>query len=242
MNEWLLIILLFVVSVLYSSVGHGGASSYLSLMAIYGLSVTEIRPSVLILNILVSSIAFIQYAHQGHFHWKKALPFLLLSIPMAYWGATFTLDIKIYKTILGVLLIIPVIRLLGIIPIEEKKMAAIPWIPALLIGALIGYVSGLIGIGGGILLSPILLFFGWANMKQTAAISALFIALNSFAGLVSLSQKQDILLTMPWLWWTIAFLGAMIGATWGSRIASMKALHYTLAIVLILASIKLILY
>ena len=121
-------------------------------------------------------------------------------------------------------------------------MVAIPWIPALLIGAFIGYVSGLIGIGGGILLSPILLFFAWANMKQTAAISALFIALNSFTGLNSLSQKQDILLTMPWLWWSIAFLGAMIGSTWGSRIAGMKALQYTLAVVLMLASIKLILY
>ena len=170
-------------ALLYASVGHGGASGYLALMAIYGFAPEVMKPTALILNLFVSLTSFILFYKGGHFKWKLFLPFALASIPFSFLGGTIALDAHIYKKVLGVLLLFPVLRFFIYPNTADKDLKDSNWPISLLVGAIIGFLSGLIGIGGGILLSPVLLLLSWTNQKQTAAISALFIFVNSVAGL-----------------------------------------------------------
>lgn len=177
-------ILLFIVAFLYASVGHGGASGYLALMALFSVVPEVMKPTALLLNLFVSLTAFIQFYRAKHFVWKVFLPLALASVPMAFVGGLITIDATLYKKILGLLLLFSVVRLL--IP-SKKNIADLQpshFYGALLMGGVIGLLSGMIGIGGGIILSPLLLFFKWTDQKQTAAISALFIFVNSASGLM----------------------------------------------------------
>ena len=173
------LLLLFIVALLYASVGHGGASGYLALMAIYGFVPEVMKPTALILNLFVSLTSFLMFLKGGHFKWKLFLPFALASIPFAFLGGTISLEAHMYKKILGVLLLFPVFRFFVYPNTDDNNLKEAHFYLSLLIGATIGFLSGLIGIGGGILLSPILLLLGWSNQKQTAAASALFIFVNS---------------------------------------------------------------
>jgi uncharacterized protein len=234
-----LIILLFV-SMLYSSVGHGGASGYLALMAIYGFAPETMKPSALILNLFVAGISFIQFYRKGHFNFRLLWPFAITSIPMAFLGGMIQLDAVIYKRVLGVLLIFAVLRLLGVFGNNNNVVKEAKLIPALLIGGAIGFFSGLIGIGGGIILSPVIMLLGWGDVKQTAAVSALFIWINSVAGLlgmasIGLNISFDII---PYILTVI--VGGTIGAYLGSFRWNYRLLSYFLSFVLALASIKLI--
>src|ERR1043165_4161184 len=186
---YLFYVLLFLVAFLYASVGHGGASGYLALMAIFSIAPEVMKPTALLLNLFVSLTSFIQFYRGKHFEWKVFWPFAVASVPMAYLGGSIVVDGTIYKKILGLLLLVPITRFLFFknITVTDIRKANIPL--SLLIGAAIGFLSGLIGIGGGIILSPILLLLKWANMKQTAAISALFIFVNSLSGLAGQLQK-----------------------------------------------------
>lgn len=236
--EFLLILL--VVSGLYASVGHGGASGYLALMALYAFPITLMKPSALILNLFVAGIAFIQFYRGGYFKLRLFLPFAIGSVPLAFLGGTIDLDPSTYKVVLGVLLFFAVLRLLGIIGKTHQEIKAVRFVPALIVGALIGFFSGLIGIGGGIILSPIILLLGWGNVKETAAVSALFIWINSLAGLLGMVRmgfefSMDIL---PYV--ITVVIGGMVGAYLGSFRWNLTVLKYCLSFVLILASIKLI--
>src|SRR5688572_21576280 len=182
-TDILFYVLLPLVAFLYASVGHGGASGYLALMAIFAFVPDFMRPAALLLNVAVSLIAFIQYYRQGHFDWRLFWPFAIASIPAAFLGGLIDVEEDVYKKVLGVLLILSVIRLLDFRIRPQKEKAYPPVVVALGIGAAIGFLSGLIGIGGGIILSPIILLLHWADMKKTAAVSALFIFVNSIAGL-----------------------------------------------------------
>ena len=234
-------ILLFVVALLYASVGHGGASGYLALMAIYGFAQEVMKPTALILNLFVSLTSFILFYRGGHFKWKLFLPFALASIPFSFLGGTIALDAHIYKKVLGVLLLFPVLRFFIYPNTADKDLKDSNWPISLLVGAIIGFLSGLIGIGGGILLSPVLLLLSWTNQKQTAAISALFIFVNSVAGLAG-QWSHGIKLEPAMLSFVaIAFFGGMAGAWLGSLKFNQQILKYTLAVVLLLASVKLIL-
>eukprot|EP01132_Coremiostelium_polycephalum_P017973 gene17973-21460_t len=175
--------LLFIVAFLYSSVGHGGASGYLALMAIFAISPLVMKPTALLLNLFVSSVSFIQFYRGGHFKWKIFWPFALASIPLSFLGGTMALDNVLYKKILGILLIFPVIRFFFFKNADPKNLKGGNLTLSFLIGGVIGLLSGMIGIGGGIILSPILLLLKWTDQKQTAAISAAFIFVNSVAGL-----------------------------------------------------------
>lgn len=237
---WLFIPLLFIVAFLYASVGHGGASGYLALMALFSFNPSIMKSSSLILNIFVSFISFYQFYRGGHFKWKLLLPFIITSIPASFIGAYITLDALAYKKILGLLLIFPILRLLGIIGKESDTMKELNWLWALIIGAIIGLLSGMIGIGGGIILSPIILLMHWGNMKQTAAVSALFIFLNSIAGLVGLISKGTAIDGQIYNWVLIAITGGMAGAYIGRKLLSTKSLKVILALVLVIASIKLL--
>lgn len=233
-------LLLFVVAFLYAAVGHGGASGYLALMAIFNFSPVFMRPSALILNVFVSSIAFIQYYRQGNFQWKIFLILATVSMPAAYLGGMIELDPLIYKRVLGVLLLFPIVRFIGIMRPGKQELKEINLFFALLLGSIIGFISGIIGIGGGIILTPILLLLAWTNMKEAAGISALFIAVNSIAGLlgtVSIGVEPDQKIFNLVL---IAFTGGALGSYFGANYFSGTLLKRLLAMVLIIASFKLL--
>lgn len=233
-------IILFVVAFLYASVGHGGASGYLALMALYGFAPEVMKPTALLLNLFVSLTSYIQFYRGGHFKWKIFLPLALASIPMAFVGGLLTIDATIYKKILGALLLLPILRFFLL---KDNKQAGTVesqiWV-SVFIGAGIGFLSGLIGIGGGIILSPILLLVNWTNQKQTAAISALFIFVNSLSGLFGQLTK-GIHFSTDMLWMVvIAFGGGLLGAWFGSLKFRQEVLKFTLATVLTMAAFKLL--
>ena len=233
-------ILLFFVAFLYSSVGHGGASGYLALMAIFSFAPDVMKPTALLLNLFVSLTSFIQFYRGKHFNWKIFLPFAITSVPMAYVGGLITVDDNLYKKILGILLIIPIIRFLFFANIKVDEIKKSNLILSLLIGTGIGFLSGLIGIGGGIILSPVLLLLKWTDMKQTAAISALFIFVNSLSGLAGQLQKGINFSPDMYTYVAIAFVGGICGAYFGSLKFKSNILKYMLAIVLIVAAYKLL--
>ncbi|MBP6687284.1 MAG: sulfite exporter TauE/SafE family protein [Lacibacter sp.] len=237
---YLFYFLLFLVAFLYASVGHGGASGYLALMAIFSIAPDVMKPTALLLNLFVSLTSFIQFYRGGYFKWNVFWPFALLSVPMAYFGGKVGIDADVYKKILGLLLLIPVVRFFFFtnIQIDEPKKANSGL--AVVTGATIGFLSGLIGIGGGIILSPILLMLKWANMKQAAAISALFIFVNSLSGLAGQFSKGIHFTTDMYLYVLIAFIGGLAGAYFGSVKLKQGMLKYMLATVLLIAAVKLL--
>ena len=233
-------ILLFLVAFLYASVGHGGASGYLALMALFGTAPEVMKPTALLLNLFVSLTSFIQFYRGKHFNWKLFLPFAVASVPMAYVGGLITIDAGVYKKILGLLLIIPIVRFLFFSNIKVEEIRKSNILLSLVLGAAIGFLSGLIGIGGGIILSPILLLLKWADMKQTAAISALFIFVNSLSGLAGQLSKGISFNPDMYTYVAIAFIGGLCGAYLGSIKFNQNILKYMLAVVLILAAYKLL--
>lgn len=207
------LLLLFWVAFLYASVGHGGASGYLALMALFGvMAPAMMKSSALIMNIFVSSISFFHYYKAGHFRWRLFFPFAIASIPMAFLGGYVILDPLIYKRILGVILIFPILRFFGIFGKTEASERRVNLPLALLVGGIIGLLSALIGIGGGIILSPVILLLHWGNMKQTAAVSALFILVNSAAGLSGMFSTGIGIDPSVYLWVAVALAGGFAGA------------------------------
>lgn len=233
-------LLLFVVAFLYASVGHGGASGYLALMAIFSVAPDVMKPTALLLNLFVSLTSFIQFYRGKHFDWKIFLPFAIASVPMAFVGGLISVDAVVYKKILGLLLLIPIIRFLFFrnISVTELKKSNIAL--SLVIGASIGFLSGMIGIGGGIILSPVLLLLKWTDMKRTAGISALFIFVNSLSGLVGQFTKGIHFGPDMYAYVAVAFTGGICGAFYGSLRFNQSVLKYMLAVVLMVASYKLL--
>lgn len=233
-------ILLLLVAFLYSSVGHGGASGYLALMAFFSFAPETMRPTALLLNIFVSFISFVQYYRSGYFKWNLFWPFAIASVPAAFIGGLITVDAGFYKKTLAVLLLFSVVKLLGIkIPVKEFSLKQNTTI-AIFVGAIIGLFSGMIGIGGGIILSPLILLFHWADMKKTAAVSALFIFVNSLAGLAGLFIHGFEYKSEMGLMILIAFIGGAAGSYFGAKKFESALLSKLLAIVLIIAIVKLV--
>jgi uncharacterized membrane protein YfcA len=230
-----------IAALLYSSVGHGGASGYLAAMALFGLAPAVMRPTALVLNLLVAAIGTIQFARAGHFSWRLFWPFAATSIPMAFVGGTITLPTNVYKQLLGGVLLVAAFRLFLPSKAVAGETRRIPLALALLIGCVIGLLSGLTGVGGGIFLSPLLLVFGWANPKTTAAISAAFIWVNSAAGLLGQLASVHSIPSVAFLWAIAAAAGGFIGAHYGSRRLAGLTLRRLLALVLVVAGIKLLL-
>ena len=233
-------LLLLIVAFLYAAVGHGGASGYLALMALFNFSPQFMRPSALILNVFVSLIAFIQYYRRGSFQWKTFFILGTASIPAAWLGGMMEPDPLIYKRVLGVLLLFPIARFAGIVPKETGDRKALNVFAAVAIGGVIGFLSGIIGIGGGIILTPVLLLLRWTNMKEAAGISALFIAVNSIAGLIGAAQigivpSQNIITLVA-----IAFTGGALGSYFGANYFSGILLKRLLAFILLIAALKLL--
>ena len=233
------LILLPIVAFLYASVGHGGASGYLGLMVFFDFAPAEMKPMALLLNLFVAAVSFLHYWKGGHFKLKLFLPFAITSIPMAFIGGIIEVETNLYKQILGVLLLIAMLRMLNVFGREREIYRDVKFWQGLLIGGGIGFFSGLIGIGGGIILTPIILLFSWGRMKEAAAISALFIWVNSASGLggqlisgVSFGYEAIAMVLF-------AFVGGFFGGYLGSRKMKNSTLRYLLAFVLLLASAKL---
>lgn len=240
MSDLLIPAAILLIAFLYASVGHGGASGYLALLVMLGFTQHVTRPSALLLNLLVSVIAFTQFARAGYFRFHLFWLFALASIPMSYVGAGIHVDAEIYTRILALCLLVAVARLLGLFGAWRPETRDLNIPLALSIGAAIGFVSGVIGIGGGILLSPILLLLRWCSAKESAAVSALFIFANSAAGMTR-TWGDGAWLTGDVTGWIIAaFVGGLIGSAIGAKRFSDVRLRQVLGGVLLFASIKLL--
>lgn len=236
----LLLLLLSLVAFLYSSVGHGGASGYLAIMAIMGVAPAMMKSSALVMNLAVSLFSFIGFYRGGYFRLKLFLPFALASIPMAFLGGTMTLSDSIYKKILAVCILFSIVRLIYKFDADENNRPIPIW-AGVLSGGLIGLLSGMIGIGGGIILSPLMLLMRWANLKETAAVSALFIFVNSLSGLYGQLQKGGIQLPENMQWAVLAtIIGGLAGSYFGSQKFNVPTLKKLLAVGLVIACLKLI--
>jgi hypothetical protein len=237
--EVLIIAAVFLVAVLYSSVGHGGASGYLAVMAFLAVSPVVTRPTALVLNLFVASISFVQFYRAGHFDWKIFLPFAAASVPLAFIGGMIQLPIAVYKIILGATLLLAAVRLAIKLNSSIEPRAPKIWI-CLLIGAILGLISGLVGVGGGIFLTPILLLMNWTETKKAAGVSALFILVNSFSGLLGNYAQVAQLPPTVLFWVTAAIFGGIVGSTLGSKKINSMTLRRVLAFGLMIAGLKLI--
>lgn len=240
----LLTVLVFAAAILYSSVGHAGASGYLAAMALVGVAPETMKPAALALNILVASIATFRYYRAGHFYWAAFWPFVIGSVPLAFVGGATTLPHYLYQPAVGLVLLYAAYRLFGSTakkagPIQERDVA-VPVAPAVASGGAIGLLSGLTGTGGGIFLSPLLLFTGWAGTRPTSGASAAFILANSVAGLAgNYTSVQNLPPEIPYLA-VAAGLGGLIGSELGSRRLGKAGIRRALAVVLVVAGLKLI--
>ena len=232
-----LIVLLGIMAFLYASVGHGGARGYLAVMALFAIVPPVMKQTALLLNLGVSLMSFIAFYRQGYFKWNLFWPFALGSIPAAFLGARIPLTDTTYKQILGACLVLAVIRML--ISLKEGALRQLPAVLGVGTGAVIGLLSGMIGIGGGIILSPLLLLFRWASLKEAAAVSALFIFVNSVSGLAGLKTWIPLDQSQMVYWLAASLVGGFLGARWGASIASNQKVKWILALVLLIASVKL---
>ena len=235
---------MLVAAFLYSAVGHGGASAYIAAMALAGIAPAEMRPVALQLNVLVSALATFKFYRAGHFRWPLFWPFAVVSIPAAYLGGAITLPGNAYKILVGVVLLYAGWQLWWSARAGEelRPLRRIQVPLAMAIGAVLGVLSGLTGVGGGIFLSPMLLLFGWAGTKQTSAVAAPFILVNSLAGLAAGLVRNPVP-PPDYAWWLMGavLIGGWTGAEYGSRRFANPLIRRVLAVVLAIAGGKMVL-
>lgn len=237
----LLTLAIALAALLYSAVGHGGASAYLAVLALAGTSTAVMRPTALLLNVLVAGIGVVQFTRAGHLRWSLVWPFLATAIPMAYLGGRLALPEAYYRPVIGVVLCFAAIRFVVTLQADDVPRTAPPRAAALGVGAALGLLAGLTGVGGGIFLSPLMLVLGWADLRTTAATSAVFIVANSLAGLGGFLAAGGTMPATGWPWLAAAGLGGLVGSTLGSAHFGRGALRALLAVVLGVAGAKLLL-
>src|SRR6184192_887132 len=228
-----------VIAFLYSSVGHAGASGYIAIMTLWGLAPNIIRPTALVLNILVAFIGTLQFWRAGHFDWKLFWPFALLSVPAAYFGGYLQPSASFLKILIGLVLLFSAVRLI-FRRFDPPAVISPSPSTAIGVGAGIGFLSGLTGTGGGIFLTPLLLFCRWAHIRQAAAVSALFILVNSIAGLVGYFSKVHSIPSLGFVLAAAAIIGGTVGSHLGSRRFAVRVISVFLSTVLLIAGTKLI--
>jgi uncharacterized membrane protein YfcA len=242
-GRWLILLAaVFAVAFFYSSVGHGGATGYIAALALVGIAPASARVAVLIANVLVAGVAWWRFGREGHFDWRVLLSFAVVSVPCAWFGSRVHISPEVYKIVLGGVLTAAGIILLLRSRWQTDDVALHKFILplALLIGAVLGFLAGLTGIGGGVFLSPLLYLFRWVKPKTTGGIAAGFIVLNSLAGLIG-TGREKIMHAGPLLWLTLpAVIGALLGTHFGARRWSSVTFSRVLAAVLIFAGGKLL--
>src|SRR2546421_7131998 len=210
--------LIFIVALLYSTVGHAGASGYLAAMALFSISPLVMKPTALVLNILVAVIGSVRFYRAGFFSWRTFWPFVITSIPASFIGGALTLPVPIYKSIVGVVLLYSAGRLFfSASRADQKQVSRAPIVAALTIGAAIGLLSGLTGVGGGNFLSPVLLIMHCAGTKETSGIAVAFILVNSIAGLLGHVSSLALVPHEIIYWAPAALIGGPVGRILGAR-------------------------
>ncbi|NOT88574.1 MAG: sulfite exporter TauE/SafE family protein [Lysobacter sp.] len=242
----LLAALFLLVATLYSSVGHAGASGYLAAMALVGLAPEHMRPTALTLNLLVGGIGLFRFWRSGFVRWRNILPFVLASAPAAFFAAQIKLPKESYSMLLaGVLLVAAVGVFRSAARAEAEDLQAsdrqVPWIIGLLVGGIIGMLSGLTGTGGAIFLTPLLLFARWMPTREASGTSVAFVWINSLTALTGLLQSEQTLPAMLPLWLGAVAVGALIGTQLGLKWLPVRGLRYALGVVLLIAAGKLLL-
>lgn len=237
-------IVLAVVATLYSSVGHGGASGYIAILALFSVAPETIRPVALSLNVMVSGLATYRFSKAGYVDWSSAFPIVLASVPLAYLGGGVVLPQETYRPLLGVLLLISsgylVWQSLNTDCDFETSKTDLPIVGSILSGGAIGFVSGLSGIGGGVLLSPVFLIKKWAGARQTAGIAAVFILFNSIAGLAGNFASLGALPSELPLWAGFVLVGSLIGTNLGVKVLPVRPLVWLLAVAVFVSGLKFI--
>ena len=235
----------FAAALLYASVGHAGASAYLAIMALTGVSPDVARPTALALNIVVATLVSYRFWRGGHVNWRALAPFLIGSVPLAFFGGSLPIAPGLYKKLVGVVLLLAAAgmaltaRRAGAAD-TGKAQATVPTVPAVGIGAGIGVLSGLTGTGGGIFLSPVVLLAGWVETRAASGMAAVFILGNSIAGLAgNLSRLASLPSSLP-IWAGAVVVGAFIGSEIGNRRGRIVQLRAALSVVLVIAGLKLI--
>ncbi len=226
---------------LFTSVGHGGASVYIALMALFGLAPTVIRPTALVLNVLATSFSSYRYYHAGLFRWRTLWPVLIGAIPMAFLGGSIQLPGSFYKPLVGVVLLLAAARLL--MPQELKSTLSPKDIPVgwgIFCGTAIGFLAGLTGTGGGIFLSPILLLMGWSETRTASGVTSVFILCNSLAGLLGNYASVQSLPPQVVMFALAVMAGAFAGTRLGISTLAKRGILRALGVVLIIAGVKLI--
>lgn len=239
---YLLVPLIFLAALIFSAVGHGGASGYLAAMALMNVAPESMRPAALVLNIFVASIAIYKFYGIGAFSWRIFTPLSIASVPMAYVGGLSSLPNHFYKPIVGLVLIFSAIHIFAQAKKDYQLNPVLASAPLLLgIGAILGLLAGLTGIGGGVLLSPLLLFLKWAETKVISGVAAAFILVNSISGLIGVLTKQSVMPDALPYWIIAAVLGGLIGADYGSHRLGNPAIKKLLSLVLLLVGSKMLL-
>jgi uncharacterized membrane protein YfcA len=236
-------ILFFSGAALYASVGHAGASAYLAVMGLYSFAPSVMKPTALALNILVAAVATLKFYRADLFSWRLFWPFAVASIPAAFIGGATTLPTRSYKIVVGIVLLYAAVWMFrsSLRPLQAIAHPPPLW-AAIVSGLAIGFLSGLTGVGGGIFVSPLILYMAWADTRATSGVAAPFILVNSIAGLLGhLSSVSQLPPNIP-VWGAAAVLGGWIGATYGSKRAAPPVLRQLLSLVLVVAGVKLILY
>lgn len=239
-EAYLLAVLLLAAALLYSSVGHGGASGYLAAMALFGVAPLLMKPTALTLNIVVASIAVFKFYRSGSFSWQLFVPLAITAIPMAYFGGTMVLPVHWYKPLVGLVLVWAAWRSFKTASASSYELRPASSGVLLITGALLGFLSGLTGVGGGIFLSPLLLFLRWAPVKVISGVAAAFILVNSIAGILGvMTTGVEFHAALP-LWIVAVLMGGFIGAEYGSKRLANPTIQRLLALVLLVAGIKMI--
>lgn len=241
----LLAVVFFGAAVLYSSVGHAGASAYLAAMGLLGVAPDVARPTALALNIVVASFVTFRFWRRGYISWRALVPFLVGSVPLAFLGGSLPISGALYKQLVGAILIVAAVQLFRTARRAAqsdtgKSASRAPTGLAVAIGAAIGLLSGLTGTGGGIFLSPVLLLAGWAETRVASGMAAAFILANSVSGLAgNLARLAALPPALP-LWLGVVIVGAVVGSEIGTRRAPTFRLREALSVVLVIAGLKLI--
>ena len=244
MEQTIVVALLFAaVAVLYSSVGHAGASGYLAVMALAGVEPDLMRPTALVLNILVASIVVVRFWRAGQVDWRALLPLVAASVPLAFLGGVIVLPGTVYKPLVGTVLLAAAVRFFVTAgrSADDQRMASVPAVPGMAVGGGIGFVSGLTGTGGGVFLTPLLILFGWAGPRLAAGLSSGFILANSSAGLAGNVASVGTIPGDLVFWLPAVAIGGLVGSELGASRFSPPAIRRSLAVVLVIAGLKLIL-